>query len=114
MLTKQELFEQLWPNQFVGDAALSRCITAARQAIGDPGGRRAMIKTLYGRGYRFMPEVAEHDLPAPNQCLSPLASEPTNLALYRLAKARKRVMVLACGGCDHHPSVGRFLTFYHK
>jgi DNA-binding response OmpR family regulator len=39
MVPKQELFECLWPGQFVGDDALERCIQVARRALG----------TLYAR-----------------------------------------------------------------
>ena len=35
VVPKQELFERLWPGQFVGDDALERCIRAARRALGD-------------------------------------------------------------------------------
>ena len=32
VVSKQELFEALWPGQFVSDAALVRCTAAARRA----------------------------------------------------------------------------------
>jgi DNA-binding winged helix-turn-helix (wHTH) protein len=35
VVPKQELFERLWPGQFVGDDALERCIRAARRALDD-------------------------------------------------------------------------------
>jgi DNA-binding winged helix-turn-helix (wHTH) protein len=57
IVSKQELFQQLWANQFVSDAALARCITAARKAVGDDGDRQQIIQTLYGRGYRFIAAV---------------------------------------------------------
>ena len=62
VVTKQELFEHLWPDQFVGDAALERCIRSARQAVGDSGRTQRLIKTLYGRGYRFLAAVEERIL----------------------------------------------------
>src|SRR6266702_7610793 len=37
VLPRQELFEQLWPVRFVSHAALERCITVARRALGDSG-----------------------------------------------------------------------------
>jgi len=99
VVTKQELFEQLWPDQFVGDAALSRCISMARKAIGDPGGLQPIIKALYGRGYRFMAPVEERDasLPSQDQPPSPPAPEPTSLTPYHLDVERKHITVLACG-----------------
>src|SRR5919109_1223547 len=35
VVPKQELLEHLWPDQFVGDAALKSCITALRKALGE-------------------------------------------------------------------------------
>ena len=35
VVPKQELFERLWPGQFVGDDALERCIRVVRRALGD-------------------------------------------------------------------------------
>ena len=34
---RQELLEQLWPEQHLSDAVLSYCIMAARKAVGDSG-----------------------------------------------------------------------------
>jgi len=35
VIPKEELLEHLWPDQFVGDAALKSCITALRKALGE-------------------------------------------------------------------------------
>jgi class 3 adenylate cyclase/DNA-binding winged helix-turn-helix (wHTH) protein/predicted ATPase len=64
VVSSQELMEHVWPGQFIGDAALIRCVVAARRAIGDNGRAQHSIKTLRNRGYRFVapaqecPEVA--------------------------------------------------------
>jgi class 3 adenylate cyclase/DNA-binding winged helix-turn-helix (wHTH) protein/tetratricopeptide (TPR) repeat protein len=65
VVPKQELFERLWPGQFVGDDALERCIRAARRALGDTRHVPQLIQTIRGRGYRFMAlvEVRRHDTP---------------------------------------------------
>jgi TolB-like protein/DNA-binding winged helix-turn-helix (wHTH) protein/Tfp pilus assembly protein PilF len=59
VVSKDELLEKLWPGQVVGEAALSRCIGAARKAVGDDGDRQAVIETQHGRGYRFVATVTE-------------------------------------------------------
>ena len=59
VVSKQELFEQLWPDVHVGDAALNTCIKAARQAVGDTGRSQAVIQTKHGHGYRFVAAVEE-------------------------------------------------------
>lgn len=45
-VSRQDLFDHLWPHQFVTDAALERCITVVRRAIGDSGHIQQYIKTL--------------------------------------------------------------------
>src|SRR5262249_37356228 len=37
VVTRQGLFAHLWPQRFVSDAALERCIAVARRALGDSG-----------------------------------------------------------------------------
>src|SRR5215813_9215907 len=60
VVPKRELLEQLWPQQFVSDCALTRCITEIRRALGCSGRRPQFVKTLYGNGYRFIAAVTEH------------------------------------------------------
>jgi DNA-binding winged helix-turn-helix (wHTH) protein len=62
VVTKQELFARLWPEQFTNDAVLGYCIMAARKAVGDSGRGQRVIKTLHGRGYRFIAPVAVAEL----------------------------------------------------
>jgi DNA-binding winged helix-turn-helix (wHTH) protein len=57
VVPKDELLDKLWPGMVVGEAVLTRCITAARKALGDDGGRQDLIKTQHGRGYRFVAAV---------------------------------------------------------
>jgi class 3 adenylate cyclase/tetratricopeptide (TPR) repeat protein len=65
VVPKQELFEHLWPAQFVSDDALERCIRVVRRALGDRGHAPQLIKTIRSRGYRFMApvEVRPHNAP---------------------------------------------------
>ena len=48
LVSKQELLEQLWPQQFVGEATLHSHIRAARQAVGDTGQAQRVIHTRHG------------------------------------------------------------------
>src|SRR5215475_4584970 len=57
VVTKDELLEQLWPKQFISEVTLNHRVMAARKAIGDSGQAQRCIKTLHGRGYRFIAEV---------------------------------------------------------
>src|SRR5262245_10724702 len=60
----QELLEQVWPGQFVGDAALHSYVMAIRKALGDDGSGQRLVRTVRGRGYRFVAPVEVQD-PAP-------------------------------------------------
>ncbi len=59
VVTKETLLEQLWPDQFVTESALTYCIMAARKSIGDSGRAQRRIRTVHGRGYRFIGAVEE-------------------------------------------------------
>src|SRR5215475_7922074 len=60
VVTKDELMEQLWPNQSVSESILTQRLRAARRALGDSGRDQRLIKTVHGRGYRFIAAVEEH------------------------------------------------------
>ncbi|MCP4186983.1 MAG: hypothetical protein GY763_05200 [Gammaproteobacteria bacterium] len=63
MVTREELFEYLWPRQIVTDASLSNQIKEARKALGDNGKRQAFIKTVHGRGFQFLSPVSREIVP---------------------------------------------------
>jgi class 3 adenylate cyclase/DNA-binding winged helix-turn-helix (wHTH) protein len=118
VVPKPELFEHLWPDQFVGDAALTSCIKTLRQALGERGRTPRFLRTLHGQGYRFVGavEVWEH-LPAddapqalprrwgegvprqpdgPSLALSPPLADPVSLPWEALEGEHKQVTVLCC------------------
>lgn len=51
LMSKDELTRALWPNTFVGDDSLSRCISDVRLALNDDTQR--IVKTVPKRGYLF-------------------------------------------------------------
>ena len=57
LVTKQELFDQVWGGFAVGDDALTSCIQELRQALGDDARRPRYIETRHRRGYRLMVPV---------------------------------------------------------
>ena len=57
VLSRDELLAHSWPGLTVSEATLSSCIRSVRRAIGDDGGDPRFIKTLRGRGFRFIAEV---------------------------------------------------------
>ena len=59
VVAKAELLEQLWPNQSVSENTLTQRLRAVRRALGDSGHEQRLIKTVHGRGYRFIAAVEE-------------------------------------------------------
>ena len=76
VVTKDELLEQLWPNQFISEVTLHHRVMEARKAIGDSGRAQRCIKTVHRRGYRFIADVtlAEPSSPATVRSASTPAS----------------------------------------
>ncbi len=54
MVSKTEIIEKIWDGRFISDAALSSRVKSARQAIGDNGRDQRWIKTIHGKGFRFV------------------------------------------------------------
>jgi DNA-binding winged helix-turn-helix (wHTH) protein/tetratricopeptide (TPR) repeat protein len=58
-LTKEELIEQVWPEQFVEEGNLTRNISTLRKVLGETPDDRRYIVTIPGRGYRFVASVKD-------------------------------------------------------
>jgi DNA-binding winged helix-turn-helix (wHTH) protein/serine/threonine protein kinase len=56
VVTKDEIFEALWPGRVVGDASLTKCVARLRLALAD--GEQELIRTVHGYGYRLVAKVA--------------------------------------------------------
>lgn len=65
LVTRQELLDAVWEGTIVGDAAISRAIKEVRRAVGDDGEAQRLIKTMHGRGFRFVGELVPVDSLAP-------------------------------------------------
>lgn len=59
LVSKEELLDEVWGTRFVTESTLTTRIKAARRVVGDDGRRQEIIRTVHGRGYRFVPEVVE-------------------------------------------------------
>lgn len=69
LVSRDEIIEKVWDRRIVSEAAVSSRIKSARRAIGDDGRAQRLIKTIHGRGFRFVADVktlrGETALPAP-------------------------------------------------
>ena len=61
LVTKRELFEQIWETLEVSDAVLTTAIKELRQALGDDARAPWAIATVHARGYRFLPDVQKRE-----------------------------------------------------
>jgi DNA-binding winged helix-turn-helix (wHTH) protein len=57
LVSKEELFQSLWPDVVVTENALTQAISDLRQALGDDRSRPTYIQTVAKRGYRFVAPV---------------------------------------------------------
>ena len=60
VVTKTELLDTVWGDRFVSESALASRLKSARRAVGDDGAAQKVIRTVFGRGYQFVADVAEH------------------------------------------------------
>jgi TolB-like protein len=57
LVSKDEIFENVWDGRIVSDSALASRVKSARKALGDDGQVQRFIKTVHGRGFRFVADV---------------------------------------------------------
>ena len=57
LVSREDMIERVWKGRFVSDATVSSCIKSARKALGDDGKTQSIIRTVRGRGLRFVAAV---------------------------------------------------------
>ncbi len=123
LVTKEELLDNVWGDRFVSESALTSRVKSVRQAVGDTGRDQAVIRTVHGRGYRFVAEVERAEVvgagpltvgaggsspptaPAPTPPPLPPATRPDDRRSWplvgrhdELAELDRRADDPACGG----------------
>jgi len=69
VVSKAELLEYLWPQQYISETTLSQRLVLVRKAVGDSGRRQRVITTVPGRGSRFVATVEEQtEIPPATAC----------------------------------------------
>jgi class 3 adenylate cyclase/DNA-binding winged helix-turn-helix (wHTH) protein/tetratricopeptide (TPR) repeat protein len=98
VVTRQELFDRLWPDQLITDAALTHRLMTARKAVGDSAQTQSVIKTVRGRGYRFVAAVQERvpETVAASATLSP-AEADRRCAVCQHVNGAEALFCEACG-----------------
>jgi len=59
VVSREEIFDQIWKNRIVSDTTLSSRIKSLRKLLGDDGVQQKFVRTIHGRGFRFHAEVVE-------------------------------------------------------
>lgn len=73
LVTREEAIDTVWGGRFISDAAVSTVLKSLRKALGDDGETQRIIRTLRGRGFRFVGEVSH----PPSAAAGPRAEEGT-------------------------------------
>ncbi|MDH3684891.1 MAG: tetratricopeptide repeat protein [Myxococcales bacterium] len=63
VVARSELLAEIWPDVAVSDSALQRVISRLHRVLGDA----PVVKTVYGKGYRFVADVRVHDGAPPSE-----------------------------------------------
>lgn len=58
LIEKDELVEHIWDGRAISDSAITVLVKALRNAIGDSGTKQRLVKTIRGKGLRFVGEVS--------------------------------------------------------
>ena len=60
VVSKEELMDAVWGGRFVSQTAVTSRIKQVRRALGDDGHAQRLVRTMHGRGYRFVAGVARN------------------------------------------------------
>jgi DNA-binding winged helix-turn-helix (wHTH) protein len=59
VVSKEDLLAAVWGGRIVSESTLASRISAARRAIGDTGDQQRLIRTIIGKGVRFVAKAHE-------------------------------------------------------
>jgi DNA-binding winged helix-turn-helix (wHTH) protein len=65
LVTKDELIDAIWDGRAVSDSAISSRIKSARKLLGDDGDAQRLIRTVHGKGFRFVGDVSAEEAEGP-------------------------------------------------
>jgi DNA-binding winged helix-turn-helix (wHTH) protein len=75
VVSKDNLLEGVWGGRIVSDSTVASRINALRRAVGDSGEQQRLIRTIIGKGIRFVGDVHEAHIPLQTGAGS-IAGEP--------------------------------------
>ena len=57
LVSRDEIIDKVWGGRFISESAVSSRVKSLRQSLGDDGAQQRLIKTIHGRGFRFVANV---------------------------------------------------------
>lgn len=81
VVPKEELLDTVWGGTIVSESALTSTIRDARRALGDSPTDPRWIKTVYGRGLRFVGDVTSDATPPPQRAPVPKSTSRKSIAV---------------------------------
>ena len=88
IISRDELFEQVWQGRTVSDTSLSNHIKSARKLLGDSGELQQVIKTVRSRGYQFIADITEINT---SNSLNPEKKATVDAAIQPMAAKTEQV-----------------------
>ena len=101
VVAKEELMDVVWGGRFVSETAVTSRIKQVRRAVGDDGRTQGLIRTVHGRGYRFV--ASAQDLEPAVRSSGPIrytVSDGLHIA-YQVTGSGERDIVLIPGFISH-------------
>ena len=77
LVSKDELVATIWGGRAISDSAISSRIKSARKLLGDDGEAQRLIRTVHGKGFRFVGEVSAEAEVASIRPLDSIDSKPS-------------------------------------
>lgn len=107
LVSKEELMDAVWGGRFVSETAITSRIKQIRRAVGDDGSSQHVIRTVHGRGYRFVAAV-QATAESRGELRPDLAGGPVRYAesdglsiAYQVTGQGPRDIVLVAGFVSH-------------
>ncbi|MEM0989107.1 MAG: winged helix-turn-helix domain-containing protein [Pseudomonadota bacterium] len=103
IVTKEEIFDAVWDGRVVTDAAISTAVRDIRKAMGESSAKSGLIRTVYGRGFRFVVPDLREALATSGGNAQPLdAAQPSTVAVlpFQVHSSDPQIEHLANGFAD--------------
>src|SRR5262249_39568910 len=92
LIEKETLVKELWPDSFVEEGNLNRCVSVLRKALNGGSAGQAYIETVPKRGYRFVADVKIlSSMPGSGEAPDPDFLQPAPPATVEPRQPRTRV-----------------------